>query len=276
MLDPAGPNALRGPDDSLLPNSASPATGHVNFRDLPRTEQVRRKCEDMVRWYAGKHGKVLTAEALGNFISWRVRYVGVVTLTDVAAALNDPVTVANLRGLGILDEEVLTWDEALEAKVRPSRAQMDALDAVFERLDPKDDRSLSEILSAHGIELRQWHGWLADPIFAGYVRERTQAVIGQNAHEVDIALMRKVVGGDTAAIKLALMLQGRLSDNRAVDAGQLLGRVLEILLEEISDMGAIERIARRFEAMSQAISANQPLPPAISPPVVIESEQVAG
>jgi hypothetical protein len=255
MIHPGGEaeGSVFGPDDAELPvTPLGPGEKRVRVRDLPKAEILRRKVQDTVRYYGITHGRLLTVEALGNYIGWRVRHVGTVTADQIAAALNDPVTVSNLRELGLLPEDVFTWSEALEARVRPDGTQMDALDAIFTRINPDDTRPLDKILAEQGIELKTWNGWLADPIFAGYVRQRTEQVFGERAHEVDIALMRKAIGGDTGAIKLILQLQGRLAERTGPDPGVLLGRVLDVLLEEIGDEAVLERIARRLEAIAQA------------------------
>jgi hypothetical protein len=258
LIEPFGEPypAYRTAENDPLPRSQRTAP-RVRFRDLPRAEQLRLRVEEAVRYYALQHGKILTAQAIGHRWKWKLARVGQVTVEEIATALNDPVTIANLRRLGLLPEDVLSWDEALEGRLQPDAEQMDALEAVLSRIDPDEKRPLAEVLGEQGIELKQWNGWLADPIFAGYVRSRMEAVLGQQAHEVDIALFRRVVAGDTQAIKLMLQLQGRLTDQRAVDTGQLLGRVLEILLEEITDQRTIERIARRFEALSQQVTSGR-------------------
>ena len=230
----------------------SPA--YSRYRDLPRPEKIRTRVEETVRGHWLLHGRILTANAIGERWKWKLNRVGALTEQDIAHALNDPVTIANLRTLGILPPEVMTWDEVTEARLAPTTNQLDALDAIFHRMDPAEKRSLVEVLEEHGIDLKTWNGYLADPIFAGYVRARTDALLGEHAHEVDIALMRRVIAGEVPAIKLMLQLQGRLADHRAVDTGQLLGRVLEILIEEITDTATVERIARRFEALAQQIT----------------------
>jgi hypothetical protein len=269
----AGPQPV---DNDALPDSPAEVRPRKRWRDLPRAERVRLKVEDTVRYYAQTHKKILTVETIGQYIGWKVRTVGPVSAAEITTALSDPVTIANLRDLGILPDDVLSWDEALEARVRPDGVQMDVLDSIFEQVNPGDERPLEVILREHGVELKTWNGWLADPMFAGYVRSRTASVFGERAHEVDIALLRRATAGDVSAVKLILQLQGRLTDTRAIDAGQLLGRVLEILLEEVADQALLERIGRRFEALSQQ-AARGALPAAVpTVPAPLEAQLLAG
>lgn len=257
-LQPGGETAYEygpGPDNARLPVVTPPGAGEqVRFRDLPPAEQLRRKVEDTLRFYAMRHKRLLTAVALVGYKKWPEARI-----PDVIAAMNDPVTVANLRGWGVLPPEVETYDEALAGvEARPARVQMDALEAIFERIDPDDARPLKTILAEHGVSLRTWNGWLTDPVFAAWVRERATAVFGERAHEVDIALMRKALSGETAAIKLILELQGRIRQgDQAVDARALLASVVEIIQLEVTDPATQLRIVERMEALSQRVQRGQ-------------------
>ena len=249
-----------------LPDTAQPQTGGgLRWRDLPAAEQLRRRVEDTLRFYGQRYGKLMTAERIVAYRHWPESRI-----PEVVEAMHDPVTVANLRELGIIAPEVETWDEAVAGNVQPTKMQMDALDAIFTRLDPTDPRALTELLKEQGVDLRTWNGWLADPMFGAYVRDRSAAVFGQRAHEVDIALMRRAFGGDTAAIKLILELQGRIkTGGDTVDVNMVLARVVEIIQVEVADQAAVLRIAERLEALAHAAAAGK-LP--ASPPVIASYE----
>jgi hypothetical protein len=255
-----------GPDNARLPHVAREGgLAPTRWRDLPRAEMIRRKVEDTVRYYGQRYGRVLTAQSLGDYMGWKMRYVGELTPADLSAAINDPVTVANLREWGVLPAGVDTFDEYAElgGQVQPTREQMDALDAVFRSVDPADGRSLETILNDASdpdgapISIQTWHGWLRDPVFAGYVRDRTAAVFGEQAYRVDIALLRKATAGDVAAIKLILELQGRLRDETAVSPQVLLSRVLDVIRANVSDRATLVAIAEGLETISQQASRGQ-------------------
>lgn len=238
----------------------------VRFRDLPAEEQIRRRVEDALRYVAETRGIILTAEAICDRLHWpRTRQ------PQVVAAMNDPVTIANLRELGVLPEEVETWDELAEHSGRLTKRQMDAMDAIFERIDPEDPRPLKTILAEHGIQTKTWHGWLADPVFAGYVRDRTAKLWGERGHEIDIALMRRAAAGDVPAIKLALELQGRIrAGTDTVDANALLARVVEIIDLEVGDRDTKIRIAQRLQRLSEQLGRRA----TPTGPPVLEAEMV--
>lgn len=235
-------------DMRKLPYTDQPVdAGGLRWKDLPAVEQLRRRVEDSLRFYATRHGRLLTAELMCRRHHWPESRI-----PEVTAAMHDPVTVANLRELGLIAPGAETWDQAVAGAVQPTKTQMDALDAIFTRLDPDDPRPLKDLLKEQGVDLRTWNGWLADPMFGAYVRDRSAQVFGQRAHEVDIALMRRAFGGDVAAMKLILELQGRIKTHGdTVDVNMLLSRVVEIIQLEVSDQAAVLRIAERLEALSQ-------------------------
>lgn len=256
LLQPGGPvhtelYPLHPDYPEPLPDAAGNPSPRVRWRDLPPHEQLRRKVEDQLRYVGQRHGKLLTAAQLCDRMHWPERW-SYATEPQVQIAIGDPVTIANLRALGLIADDVETWDEAVAGKVAPSRAQMDALDAILERLDPTDTRSLAEILREHGVQLKTWQGWLADPMFGAYVRDRSAAAFGHNAHEVDLALMRRASAGDVPAIKLILELQGRIRQaGDTLDVNGMLARVVEILQTEVTDEGTLLRIVERLEALAE-------------------------
>lgn len=269
LITPGGDTAYPpgpGPDNYRLPAAANPGLPPLRWKDLPPAERIRRKVEDTVRFYSSRHGRVLTADALLTYLHWPPT-----RREQVVQAMNDPVTVANLRSLGVLPDDVETMDEAAAHTGQPSSRQMDALDAIFERIDPEDKRPLKDILREHGLELKTWNGWLADPVFAGYVRDRAAAVFGQRVHEVDIALLRRGAAGDVQAIKLILELQGRIGRTERLDVNAVLARVVEIIDTEVGDRETKLRIAGRLQALSDE-QQRRPMP---SGPPVIAGELTA-
>jgi hypothetical protein len=70
--------------------------------------------------------------------------------------------------------------------------------------------------------------------------------------------MRRAFGGDVAAMKLILELQGRIKTHGdTVDVNMLLSRVVEIIQVEVADPAAVLRIAERLEALSQQTAAGR-------------------
>lgn len=265
-LEPGGPTGYPlqagDPGNWRLPEVHSSEAPPVRWRDLPPFEQLRRTVEGEIRYVAQRHGRLLNAEAICNRKHWRPERV-----PDVVAAMNDPVTMANLRAIGVLPDDVDTWEEAgadARCNATPTGRQMSALDSIFARLDPTDKRPLRELLAEHDVDLKMWNGWLADPVFAGYVADRMARVLGERAHEVDIALFRRGVAGDVPAIKLILELQGRIKQaGDTVDVNALLARVVEIIDVEVSDRDTKVRIAQRLQALSDAQLRRIPTGPTI-------------
>ena len=253
-IEPGGPTqvpyAARVSDLPAVPGRGEGE--RIRMRDLPAAEQLRRKVEDAVLYVARRHGRLLTADAVCKRFLWPAERAA-----EVAVALNDPVTVANLKAEGVVPPEVASWDDMVAGRVAPSKAQMDVLEEVLGQLDPSDDRALGPILAEKGLDLKQWHGWLADPVFGAYVRDRTAQVLGNAAGQADIALMRRASAGDVQALKLLYQLQGKLGRDSMIDVNAVLAQVVTIIQDEIDDRDTIVRIAQRLQALSDQVSRRQ-------------------
>ncbi len=283
-LDPTGPDPGRGPgrlrngpeilsyadvplaysDVGHSPNEqvASPDDMHrfVRWRDLPAAERRRRVVERRVLWMWQQAGKLPTTEMLISHTK--------LDEAHIREALADPITIANLRRDGAISPEADDWEEATGERVMLAGRQLDAVRRVFERVDPDDPASWRGALGEVGVTVREWNGWMRDPLFASFVRDAGARLFGDHAHSVDIALLRNAVAGDTAAIKLVLEVTGRIkADRNTVDAGMLLARVIEVLVHHLSEaqlqpvIADLENIAGVLGSPAQAALPNSPVRP---------------
>lgn len=137
-------------------------------------------------------------------------------------------------------------------------------------LDLIDARSDKKKLQDLQVSTQTYQRWLADPVFSGYLRERTESFIGNIQHEALLALADKVKAGDTKAIQLYLEFTGRFTSNSGgvnvnvgtggtkADFKSVLLNILEIIQEEVTDKETIIRISERFKNMMNMQSvANQ-------------------
>lgn len=123
-------------------------------------------------------------------------------------------------------------------------------------LDLTDTRTNKKKLQDHGVSTLQYNAWLKDPVFKDYLHKRASAAIGDNAHEVDLALLDRVRAGDLKAIELYYEMTGKFVKQRAnasqIDPTNLITRIIEIIIEEVSDPDEAKSIAQRLRALITA------------------------
>jgi len=127
-------------------------------------------------------------------------------------------------------------------------------------LDLVDTRSQKKKLADNNIHTRTWNRWLRDPAFQRYLRERAEAMLGENQHEAHLALIDKIRAGDIKAIQYYNEMTGRYTPassrgnqpNSVVDVNNLLIRILEIIQDEVEDQATMIRIADRLKALGTA------------------------
>lgn len=248
-----------GKDPRVVPDATS--GNHVRWKDLPEDERNRRSVERKVLWIWRQHGKLPTVQRLAAYAHMDEEVV--------ARALADPVTIANLRADGAIPPDADDWEAATGQRVALSGQQLDAIRRIFERVDPDDAATWRQALAEVGVSVREWNGWMRDPLFAAFVRDAGARLFGDHAHAVDIALLRNAVAGDTAAIKLVLEVTGRIKQNRdQVDANMLLARVVEVLRRHLP-VGLLEPIIDDLENLAGVLAHNT-----VAAPKIIEAAPV--
>lgn len=106
-------------------------------------------------------------------------------------------------------------------------------------LDRNDNRSRKKKLADLGVSSAQLNAWYRDPAFQHYMRERTEAVLGeQGAVEADMALLDSLREGDLSAVKYFNEFSGRYrpganTDN--VDVKKLLQLFVEVVQKHVDD-----------------------------------------
>lgn len=135
-------------------------------------------------------------------------------------------------------------------------------------LDLTDTRSNKKKLQDLGIATITYNAWLKDPIFRDYLAKRANQMIGDNVHEVDLALLDKIRAGDLKAIEYYNEMTGRFVRAKAgqnVDVMGIITRIIEIIDEEVEDPATLERLALRIRgavsarSMAMALTGNSPV-----------------
>lgn len=124
-------------------------------------------------------------------------------------------------------------------------------------LDLTDTRTNKKKLQDLDVSTQTYNAWLKDPVFKDYIHKRAQQMIGENEHEVDLALLDRVRSGDLKAIAYYNEMTGRFVPQRAtssmqVDPVNLVTKILEIITEEVSDPKELMNISNRLKSMIAA------------------------
>lgn len=120
--------------------------------------------------------------------------------------------------------------------------QMAAVAAMLNYTDKRtDEKKLRDI----GISTREWHGWLLDDDFAGYVTSRSEKLLANSQHEAHLGLIKGIRTGNIAHVKLYNEMTGRYNPEQEnnFNVRLLLGRFVEILQKHIQDPALLNVIA---------------------------------
>ena len=119
-------------------------------------------------------------------------------------------------------------------------------------LDLTDTRSQKKKLQDLEVQTATYNLWLKDPIFKDYIHKRAEQLIGENKHEVDMALLDRVRAGDLKAIEYYNELTGRFVRERAnsassnIDIQSIVVALLEIISDEVHDHDTAMRLNARI------------------------------
>lgn len=149
------------------------------------------------------------------------------------------------KALGI-DENSVPLAKRGELKKGQSRLSPIQTAAAEVMLNPYDKRSQTAKLKALGIKPTTYHGWTSNKLFSDYLRQRSEDLFGNAMPMAQDALVRKMMAGETSAIKLYMEIQGRYSktgQQSSQDFRLLVLRLIEILQKHIKDPALLQIIS---------------------------------
>lgn len=116
-----------------------------------------------------------------------------------------------------------------------------------------DKRSITKKLQDFGVSAAKYANWKKNPVFNGYLRERTEAQLGESVPDVHLALIDAATSGEIQAIKLFYEITGRHNQNsqQNVNVQVMLTTVLEAVAEFVRDPEILQKIAARIQETSQ-------------------------
>ena len=118
-----------------------------------------------------------------------------------------------------------------------------------------DKRSITKKLQDFGVSPAKYANWKKNPIFNGYLRERTESQLGESVADVHLALIDAATSGEIQAIKLFYEITGRHTPNsqQNVNVQVMLTGVIEAIAEFVHDPIILQKIAARIQENSQGV-----------------------
>lgn len=122
-------------------------------------------------------------------------------------------------------------------------------------LDLEDTRSTKKKLQDVGCTTTQYNAWMRNPEFSGYLQHRAEQLLGSDIkHEALLALADRVKSGDMKAIEYYNEMTGRYvrqsqNPNAGPDLQSTIVRIIEIIVDEVHDPEAVQRIADRLKGL---------------------------
>ena len=115
-----------------------------------------------------------------------------------------------------------------------------------------DKRSITKKLQDFGVSPAKYANWKKNPVFNGYLREQTEAQLGNSVADVHLALIDAATSGDMQAIKLFYEITGRHTQNsqQNVNVQVMLTTVLEAVAEYVPNPEILQKIAAKIQESS--------------------------
>lgn len=119
-------------------------------------------------------------------------------------------------------------------------------------LNMHDNRSVREKLESCGVSSQQYHAWLRQQAFKGYLAQRGKALFEANDHEAYSALLGVVRGGDVSALKLFFEMRGIYNPRVQIDVNVelVMVQVVEIIARHVHDPQILQGIANDLELIT--------------------------
>ena len=117
--------------------------------------------------------------------------------------------------------------------------------AIAAMLNYADRRSDEKKLRDIGITTREWTSWLLDDDFAAYLSDRSERLLVASQHEAHLGLIKGIIGGNIASVKLYNEMTGRYNHEAEnnFNVKVLLGSFIEVLQRHVTDPIVLHRIA---------------------------------
>lgn len=186
--------------------------------------------------------------------------------------------IAALVERGLSDRLFKATESSVKAKITPQQLVVANL-----MLDVNDTRSPRKKLQDQNVKTATWQMWVKDPNFKAYLQARAEGLLGDISHEAMLALVDNVVRGDLKSIQYYHEITGRYvpaSSSAAVgttsanDMQQIIVKIIEIIVDEVTDKAEALRIADRLKGLVMGNQVAGILPAPIEQPEIAVSREM--
>ena len=125
-------------------------------------------------------------------------------------------------------------------------------------LNLADKRSITKKLQDFGVSPAKYANWKKNPVFNGYLRDRSESQLGEAISDVHLALIDAATSGNVRAIQLFYEITGRHTQNsqQNVNVQVMLTTVLEAVAEFVKDPEILQQIASRVQEANVTLNSN--------------------
>lgn len=140
-----------------------------------------------------------------------------------------------------------------ELKKNQTRLSDKQLAVAETMLNPMDKRNHTEKLRSLGVPATTYQGWMSNKVFSDYVSKRAEDMFGGSMYLAQEALVRKVMRGDTGAMKLYFEMTGKYKNQAESnqDFKMLVLRLIEILQKYIKDPQTLQLVAEEIKILTE-------------------------
>ena len=119
-------------------------------------------------------------------------------------------------------------------------------------LNLSDRRSNTKKLADFGVSPATYANWKKDPAFNNYLRQRSEAMLGDSIGDVHLALIESATSGDVSAIKLFYEITGRhhAGAQQNMNVQTMLISVIESVQRHVKDPSVLQAIASDLQIVT--------------------------
>lgn len=116
-------------------------------------------------------------------------------------------------------------------------------------LNLADKRSRSQKLKDFSVSPATFNNWKKNPVFNAYLRERSEALLGDAIPDVHLALINSASSGDVSGMKLFYEITGRhgVQTQQETNIKAMLVALTEAVQEHVQDPETLRRIAATMQ-----------------------------
>lgn len=125
-------------------------------------------------------------------------------------------------------------------------------------LNPLDKRSHNRKLESLGVKPVTYNGWRSNKTFSDYMAQRAEDMFGDAMPLAKEALVRKLMAGDTAAMRLYFEMTGKYNRQQVTttqDFKMLVIRMVEIIQKHIKDPALLQILSDDIRGLIEPSSS---------------------